>query len=97
MITLTFPFSPPQGIAGKHIKYDAKTESYVIDPSLKLNATVRDTVLCLCELGWLYGRVAAYLRSTMANPADTTGVIVQAFCFALQVTVTLAAVAVLSL
>jgi hypothetical protein len=74
-----------QGISGKHIKYDSKTENYVLDPSLKLNSTVRDTVLCICELGWLYGRVAHYLKTTMATSAETTGVVVQAFCFSLQV------------
>lgn len=74
-----------QGISGKHIKFDSKTESYLLDPALGLNASVRDTVLCMCELGWLYNRVAGYLQSSLASSADTKGVVVQAFGFALQV------------
>jgi hypothetical protein len=46
---------------------------------------VRDTVLCICELGWLYGRVAAYLKDIFALATDSRGVVVQAFGFALQV------------
>lgn len=75
-----------QGITGKHIKFDARSESYLVDPMLKLNSSVRDTVLCICELGWLYGRVSAYLKSTFAVATDSKGVVVQAFGFALQVT-----------
>lgn len=80
-----FHLSTAQGISGKHIKFDAKTESYVLDPALKLNSTVRDAVLCVCELGWLYGRVAAYLKGVLAAGGDSLGVVVQAFGFALQV------------
>jgi hypothetical protein len=76
-----------QGISGKHIKFDTRSESYLLDPSLKLNSTVRDTVLCICELGWLYNRVANYLRTTFAVSTDSNGVVVQAFGFALQVSV----------
>jgi len=46
---------------------------------------VRDTVLCICELGWLYNRVAGYLKSSFAVSTDSNGVVVQAFGFALQV------------
>jgi hypothetical protein len=57
----------------------------VLDPALKLNSTVRDAVLCVCELGWLYGRVAGYLKGVLAAGGDSLGVVVQAFGFALQV------------
>lgn len=77
-----------QGIAGKHIKFDSRSENYVIDPSLQLNRTVQDAVLCICELGWLYGRVSAYLKSALSPTATTKGLVVQAFGFALQVTPT---------
>eukprot|EP01032_Pedospumella_encystans_P014403 gene14403-16542_t len=81
MVDLIYVF---QGISGKHIKFDARSESYLLDPSLKLNSTVRDTVLCICELGWLYNRVAGYLKSSFAVSTDSNGVVVQAFGFALQ-------------
>ena len=80
-----FVYALTQGISGKHIKFDTRSESYLLDPSLKLNSTVRDTVLCICELGWLYNRVANYLRTTFAVSTDSNGVVVQAFGFALQV------------
>jgi len=70
-----------QGIAGRHIKYEPRSEQYVIDPSLGVREAVRDTVLCLCELGWLYSKVAAYVQKA---EKDTKGVVVQAFGFALQ-------------
>lgn len=47
-----------QGIGGRYIKYDPQSECYVIDPALNLQLTVKDTVLCLCELGWLYSKVS---------------------------------------
>jgi len=81
MVDLIYVF---QGISGRHIKFDARSESYLLDPSLKLNSTVRDTVLCICELGWLYNRVAGYLKSSFAVSTDSNGVVVQAFGFALQ-------------
>lgn len=70
-----------QGIAGRHIKYEPRSEQYVIDPSLGVREAVRDTVLCLCELGWLYSKVAAYVQKA---EKDTKGIVVQAFGFALQ-------------
>lgn len=69
-----------QGVTGKYIRYDNRTESYIIDPSLHLNTTVRDVVMCICELGWLYRRVDAFLTKT----SQSQGLIVQAFGFALQ-------------
>ena len=77
-----------KGINGKHIKYDHRAESYAIDPALGLNVTVRDTVLCICELGWLYMKVNDYLKKVFGGAISTsfTGLVVQSFGFALQVT-----------
>lgn len=72
-----------QGIAGTHIKYDCRTESYVLDPSLALIPPVRDIVLLLCELGWLYSRVAQYLKKVFQQ-SSKVGLVEQAFGFALQ-------------
>jgi len=70
-----------QGIPGRYIKYDTRSEQYVIDPALRILTPVADTVYCLCELGWLFGRVHAYLAKAEAEPR---GVVVQALCYALQ-------------
>ena len=46
-----------QGISGQRIRLDRKSESFLIDPSLHLSPSATDTVLGLCEVGWLYQRV----------------------------------------
>jgi hypothetical protein len=73
-----------QGITSKHIRYDPRSESYIIDPSLKLPGSVKDTVLCLCELGWLFNKVVVYCNSADGQNMSK-GLIVQAFGYALQV------------
>ena len=55
----------------------------MIDPSLKLQLPVKDTVLCLCELGWLYTKVSTYIQ-TCEKAQVSRGLAVQAFSFALQ-------------
>ena len=82
-----------QGIPGKYIQYDSRAESYEIKPTMKLRPAVRDTVLCLCEIGWLYGRVAAYIKSAntgsgsgdVAGSSIGKGIVVQSFGSALEV------------
>lgn len=46
--------------------------------------TVRDITLSICELGWLFQRVTAYLKQIFAGVTDAHGLLVQAFGFALQ-------------
>ena len=75
-----------QGLNGKHIKYDIKSENYVIDPALKLTTPVKDIVLCLCELGWLYMKVQDYISSvTSVNSSNYCGLVTQSFGFAIHV------------
>jgi gamma-tubulin complex component 3 len=73
-----------QGINGKHIKYDSRSESYAIDPQLKamIPPPVRDLILCLCEVGWLFEKISKYTTKVESNEA--IGLISQAFAFALQ-------------
>ena len=52
---------------GKHIKYDRRSEAYVIDPSLGLNRSTKDIILCLCEIGWLYGKVETFLNKLLQS------------------------------
>ena len=73
-----------KGISGRFIKYDPKTQSYLIDPSLRLNRSVKDITLIICELGWLYGKVDTYLKIALKKEVFH-GLVVQAFGFALQV------------
>lgn len=72
-------------MSGKHIKYDMRSESYLVDPSLQLPVPARDMVLCIAELGWLYNRVAAFLKGVFNSSPESKGLITQAFGAALQV------------
>lgn len=71
-----------QGVAGRHIKYDPRSESFVLDPALPLRSHARDLVLCLCELGWLFAKVDAYVQR--AETDRFRGLLVHALGFALQ-------------
>lgn len=59
-----------QGIAGKHIKYDRKSECYIVDPALNLRQSVKDVVYCLCEIGWLYRKVETFLSKLLRTSMD---------------------------
>lgn len=72
-----------QGLEGKSIKYDVRSESYVLDPDLRLEAPVRDTILSLCEIGWLYQQIHKYVKAVEGD--STKGLVVQAFCYSIQV------------
>ena len=65
LLTIATPYiqSPNPYSLGTYIKYDPRSESYLLDPVLQLRLPVKDTVLCLCELGWLYAKVAAYIQA----------------------------------
>jgi gamma-tubulin complex component 3 len=81
-----------QGINGKHIKYDPRSENYVLDPQVKVSMPppVRDMTLCLCEVGWLFDKISKY--TIKVESSEAIGLISQAFAFSLQVSTFLAAV-----
>lgn len=72
-----------QGISSKHIKYDPKSEAFVLDPNLRLSAPLQDVIYSLCELGWLYLQVSKYVKA-MEKSDLTKGLTMQALGFALQ-------------
>jgi gamma-tubulin complex component 3 len=71
-----------QGISGTCIKYDLRSEQYVIDPSLHLVGPVRDLVLGMCEMGWLYNKVAKYISKV--EKTSINGLVSQSFGYAIQ-------------
>lgn len=79
-----------QGIDGKYIKFDSRSELYVVDPALGLKQAVKDTVLCLCELGFLFKIVSSYIHkanggnNVISKDAVNKGQVVQAFAFSLN-------------
>lgn len=72
-----------QGVNGRHIKYDSRSELFVIDPSLHVVSTARDLILSTCELGWVYNKVTLYIK-TILNTTSTHGLVPQALAAALQ-------------
>ncbi|KAJ8614514.1 hypothetical protein CTAYLR_000789 [Chrysophaeum taylorii] len=52
-----------QGIDGKHAVYRASDETFSVDRGVCAKLATLDRTRELCELGWLYRKVAAYARS----------------------------------
>lgn len=48
-------------------QFSKELEAYVLDPSLALPPSTRDLVCQLCEMGWLFGRVAGYVNRGAAS------------------------------
>lgn len=74
-----------QGIDGKHIKFDAKADGFVITDSVRLPRGARLLILKLCELGWLYRRIRTYVSERLSPASlELVGTTGQAFGSALQ-------------
>ncbi|KAL0383780.1 UNVERIFIED_CONTAM: Gamma-tubulin complex component 3 [Sesamum calycinum] len=74
-----------QGIDGKYVKFDEKADAYVLPELIKVPRATRIMVRKLCELGWLFTKVKAYITESMDRfPAEDVGTVGQAFCAALQ-------------
>ncbi|KAL0339541.1 UNVERIFIED_CONTAM: Gamma-tubulin complex component 3 [Sesamum radiatum] len=74
-----------QGIDGKYVKFDEKADAYVLPELIKVPRATRIMVRKLCELGWLFRKVKAYITESMDRfPAEDVGTVGQAFCAALQ-------------
>ncbi|KAL3637329.1 Gamma-tubulin complex component 3 [Castilleja foliolosa] len=74
-----------QGIDGKYIKFDEKADAYVLPDLIKAPRATRIMVRKLCELGWLFRKVKAYITESMDRfPSEDVGTVGQAFCAALQ-------------
>lgn len=71
-----------QGLTSPHIKYDERSGAYVIDPALGVSCAVRDAVLRLCEIGWLYRHIDSAVQAMLGRRSLTA----QALAFALQET-----------
>ncbi|KAI3868102.1 hypothetical protein MKX03_035318 [Papaver bracteatum] len=74
-----------QGIDGKYVKFDKNLDGYVLLDSIKVPKSMRIMVRKLCELGWLFKKVEAYVSESMdRSPSEDVGTVGQAFCAALQ-------------
>ncbi|KAI9495284.1 Spc98 family-domain-containing protein [Zychaea mexicana] len=71
-----------QGIDGQYIKYDSNSDVYAMDSQINVPEPTKDLVYRLTEIGWLYQRIQAFIRTRCNDPS--AGLVAQAFCFALQ-------------
>jgi len=65
------------------VRYDSRSEQYVIDPTVPMSSSAKDVIYLLCELGWLYSKVHAYTNKV--ENSDSCGQVAQALGYALQV------------
>lgn len=66
------------GIDGRYVRYTGGPgggpEAYAVDPSVGIPQTARDLIRRLCELGWLFRKVQAYVsRGLTAAEGDVSG------------------------
>ncbi|KAL1528856.1 hypothetical protein AB1Y20_010179 [Prymnesium parvum] len=72
-----------QGIDGVHIKWEGAKDAFVVPRDTLMPAGARQLVGRLCELGWLYKQVQAYVHEGAG-----AGLVPQSFRHALQVELT---------
>lgn len=74
-----------QGIDGRYVKFDEKSDSYELLESLKVPRSTRILVRKLAELGFLFRKVRNYINDSMTRfVAEEVGTVGQAFASALQ-------------
>jgi len=71
-----------QGIDGHLVRYSSESNAYIVSPVKTISPGMRSLVEKLCELGWLYKRVACYVQETIND--SSLGLVVQSFASALQ-------------
>lgn len=71
-----------QGIDGAHVTFNSSADGFVISEKIKVHRPMRVLVRQVCEIGWMYRHVRAYISSTMASPDK--GLVEQALCGALE-------------
>uniref|UniRef100_A0A7N1A3W6 Gamma-tubulin complex component n=1 Tax=Kalanchoe fedtschenkoi TaxID=63787 RepID=A0A7N1A3W6_KALFE len=74
-----------QGIDGSYVKFDSKTDGYMLNDLIKIPRATKTMVCKLCEIGGLFRRVKSYISESMDRfPAEDIGTVGQAFCAAMQ-------------
>lgn len=72
-----------QGIDGQYIKFDSRSEEYLVDPDglLELNSPVIGCVLELCEVGYVFTVIKNFING---KSKKQKGIVVDALCAALD-------------
>lgn len=75
-----------QGIDGKYVYYDAKSDHYQVKSEYTVPRVTRDCVCKLCELGWLYKKVKRFVDGIMNQslPEYPQGIVIQSFAAAVH-------------
>ncbi|KAJ0409577.1 hypothetical protein ATCC90586_010088 [Pythium insidiosum] len=71
-----------QAIESRYIFFDVAADRFQITRSVGVPTPMRELIHRLCELGWLYRRINAYLQHSREDLAF--GVVGQSFCHVLQ-------------
>ncbi|XP_062199147.1 gamma-tubulin complex component 3-like [Phragmites australis] len=77
-----------QGIDGRYVRYDKAGDAYGLPDGVRVPRSTRTLVRKLCELGWLFRKVRAFISDNISrSPSDAAtevGTVAQACCSALQ-------------
>lgn len=68
-----------QGIDGQWISYDQRKDVHVISRGLKVSRSVKLIILRISELGWVYRKISAYLKSQQKHSLKEHSYIEQSF------------------
>ncbi|CCI48015.1 unnamed protein product [Albugo candida] len=75
-----------QGIDSRYVKFDVEKDRFEISHDIGVQTPMRNLVYHICELGWLYRKITAYLSKYRDNLAY--GIVGQSFCHVLNVELT---------
>ena len=71
-----------QGIDGRIVRFDQRAQGFVVDPNARVGRGKSGLVLRICELGWLFMRVKAFVVHAANEPS--LGLVGQALVAAFQ-------------
>ncbi|KAI7888030.1 Spc98 family-domain-containing protein [Mucor mucedo] len=71
-----------QGIDGQYIKYNGELNDYAFISDISVSKPMKDMVLKLADLGWLYIRIRNFIKLNIDN--SSIGLVGQSLCAALQ-------------
>lgn len=71
-----------QGIDGQYIKYNQELNDYAFISDISVSKPMKDMVLKLADLGWLYIRIRNFIKLNIDN--SNIGLVGQSLCAALQ-------------
>lgn len=72
-----------QGIDGQLIKYSLLEDSFILAPQVTVSPSTHKLICELCEMGWLYKKVADWVAKNGGDTLYTqVNQVTQSLCFA---------------